>query len=67
MTNPTDLLTLPEAAEALGLSASTLRTQVQREKLHATKHGRDWLVTGAEIERYRARSRGTRQAGGQPR
>jgi excisionase family DNA binding protein len=67
MSNPTDLLTLPEAAEALGLSASTLRTQVERGKLHGSKMGRDWILTRAEVERYRARSRGTRQAGGQPR
>lgn len=58
---PTDLLSLPEAAEALGLSASTLRTQREKGAILATKIGRDWLISWGEVERYRAQSRGRHQ------
>jgi excisionase family DNA binding protein len=51
------LLTLARAAQALGISAATLRVQVHRGKLGARKYGRDWLVDEAEVERYRVESR----------
>jgi excisionase family DNA binding protein len=51
------LVTLPEAAALLGIRADTLRRQVALGKLHATKKGRDWHVTRAEVERYRAEHR----------
>lgn len=47
------MLTLVQAAEALGVSAVTLRVQIMRGKLRATKPGRDWMVTEREVERYR--------------
>ena len=50
-------MTLPEAAALLGIRADTLRRQVALGKLHATKKGRDWHVTPAEVERYRAEHR----------
>ena len=46
-------MTLNEAAAVLGLSPSTLRWQIHNGKLRATKRGRDWWVTKAEVERYR--------------
>lgn len=46
-------MTLREAAEILGLSATTLRVQIRNGKLAAVKRGRDWHVTPAELERYR--------------
>jgi excisionase family DNA binding protein len=49
-------LTLTEAARSLGVAPSTLRTQIRLGKLAAAKQGRDWFVTPAEIERYRAKS-----------
>ena len=51
-------MTIPEAAAALGLSPITLRRQIGLGSLHAIRHGRDWWVTPAEIERYRAVSLG---------
>ena len=45
---------LAEAAELLGVSHATLRAQIWRGRLHADKVGRDWLVTMAEIQRYRS-------------
>ena len=51
------LVTLARAAERLGISPATLRTQVHRGKLDAEKYGRDWLVDEAEVERYRVDSR----------
>jgi excisionase family DNA binding protein len=45
---------LAEAAELLGVSHATLRAQIWRGRLRADKVGRDWLVTAAEIQRYRS-------------
>jgi excisionase family DNA binding protein len=45
-------MTIPEAAEALGLSASTLRLQIKLRKLKAHKMGATWYVNPAEVERY---------------
>jgi excisionase family DNA binding protein len=45
-------VTLKEAAERLGLSPTTLRLQILKGKLKATKRGRDWWVTPKEVERY---------------
>lgn len=47
------LLTLSQAATSLGLSAGTLRIQVSRGRLQATKVSRDWMVEEEEVERYR--------------
>jgi excisionase family DNA binding protein len=52
------LLTLREAAEQLGITADTLRAQVRRGRLRATKLGRDWLVEEAEVTRYKQTSLG---------
>ena len=45
-------MTLKEAASLLGLSPTTLRIQVLKGKLKATKRGRDWWVTPKEVQRY---------------
>ena len=47
------MLTLAQATESLGVSAVTLRVQIGKGKLRATKPGRDWMVTEREVERYR--------------
>jgi excisionase family DNA binding protein len=52
------LLTLKQAAKQLGITADTLRAQIRRERLRATKLGRDWLVEGAEVTRYERDSLG---------
>ena len=52
------ILTLAEAGDRLGLSASTLRHQVHAGRLRATLIGKTWTVTEREVERYRAESLG---------
>lgn len=52
------LMTLREAARQLGITADTLRAQIRRDRLRANKLGRDWLVEGAEVRRYRRDSLG---------
>ena len=51
-------MTLTEAAEDLGLDASTLRRQIANGVLRARKLGPIWTVTPAEVARYRARHLG---------
>ena len=51
-------MTLIEAAQLLGVSAATLRSQVRYGRLRAAKRGRDWSVTRREVERYRAENLG---------
>lgn len=58
------LLTLKAAAEHLGITADTLRAQIRKGRLSATKLGRDWLVEANEVSRYQLESLGR---GGRPR
>jgi len=51
------VLTLIQAAAALGVSVSTLRTQIKLGVLKARKLGRDWIVEPREVERYRTEHR----------
>lgn len=50
------MLTLADAADALGISPATLRVQIRNGKLRARKVGRDWTVTEREVARYRTAS-----------
>lgn len=52
------MLTLTEAADRLGLAASSLRHQIRNGKLRARKVGRDWTVSEREVERYARDHRG---------
>jgi excisionase family DNA binding protein len=52
------MLTLAQAASRLGVSPSTLRTQVHAGRLRARIVGKTWTVTEREVERYRAESLG---------
>lgn len=54
-------MTLAEAADRLGLDASTLRHQIRKGRLAATRHGPIWWVTETELERYRRASLGRYQ------
>ena len=45
-------MTLTEAAAILGTSPDNLRAAIARGSLKAEKHGRDWWVQPAEVERY---------------
>jgi excisionase family DNA binding protein len=50
-------MTLKEAAGQLGLTPDTLRQAIARGALKAAKHGRDWWVSAAEVERYKRENR----------
>jgi excisionase family DNA binding protein len=58
-----DFVSLAEAAQMLHVRPATLRAQVHRGKLAATKIGRDWLVSRAEVTRYRTESAKRGRAG----
>lgn len=47
-------MTIPEAAELLGLAPSTVRWQIKNRRIKARKMGRTWYVTAEEVARYRA-------------
>lgn len=55
------LMTLAEAGVELGRSPDTLRRQAQKGRLEATLVGKTYVVTSAEVERYRRENLG--QAG----
>lgn len=61
MRKDTYTVTLKRAAEMLQVTPDTLRQQIRRGVLHAEKLGRDWFVTIAEVERYAAEHRRTRE------
>lgn len=55
------LMGLAQAARELGdVTAGTLKVQAQRGRLRAERVGRDWLVSPAEVERYRREVMGRR-------
>lgn len=47
-----DEMTLAEASALIGVAHGTLANQALHGRLRATKRGRDWFVTEAEVERY---------------
>jgi excisionase family DNA binding protein len=51
-------MTTKEAATALGLKPVTIRAAIANGSLKATKRGRDWHITPAAVEAYRADSLG---------
>lgn len=53
-----DMIPLSEAAEMLGLKMASLRSQIRFGALKADKLGPIWVVTRAEVERYREQSLG---------
>jgi hypothetical protein len=54
--------TLTQVSESLGIATSSLRHQIGNGKLTATKVGPVWVVSDAEVERYRRESLGRHQA-----
>lgn len=58
------MLTTKEAAARLGLEPIAVRKAITRGKMAAVKHGRDWLITPEEVERYKA---APKNKGGRPR
>jgi excisionase family DNA binding protein len=53
-------MTLKEAATQLATSPDVLRQAIARGSLKAAKHGRDWWVEPAEVERYGRENRRTK-------
>jgi excisionase family DNA binding protein len=51
-------MTTKEAAEALGIKPVTVRAAIKSGSLRAVRHGRDWHITPAAVEAYRAGSLG---------
>lgn len=50
-------VTLIEAAARLGVTPDNLRGAIKRGSLKAVKHGRDWWLEPAEVERYARENR----------
>jgi excisionase family DNA binding protein len=55
-------LTLAQASKESGLTADTLRSLIHKKRLPATKDGRDWKVSLADLYTY-LESRDTRGGG----
>lgn len=51
-------MTTAEVAALLGITAGTVRDAIAAGRLTARRTGRDWSVTPAAVERYRAQSLG---------
>lgn len=51
------LLTVPEAADRLGLSIAMVRRYCSQGKLPAQKMGRDWAIRRRDVERFAASPR----------
>jgi excisionase family DNA binding protein len=47
-----EVLTIPQAAARLGVTPDTLRQQIKRGHLNATRAGGVYLVTAREVARY---------------
>jgi excisionase family DNA binding protein len=50
-------LTTKEVAEELGISLRQVQTLIQRNRLPATKKGRDWFVLEKDLELVRERKK----------
>jgi excisionase family DNA binding protein len=50
---PDHPVSLAEAAAILGVATSTLRHQLRKGALEGTKVGREWVISPAELRRYR--------------
>jgi excisionase family DNA binding protein len=53
MVDLSNYLTVIEATKELGVNDSRVRQLIREGKLSAIKRGRDWLISKAEIERYK--------------
>jgi len=47
-----DTFTVKEAAHVLGRSVETVRRLIRRGELKAAKVGRDYIISGADLEAY---------------
>jgi len=51
---PEAMIPLSEASKRAGLNAATLRQQIHRKRLRATKHHREWWVDPLALSAYLA-------------
>jgi len=51
---PEAMIPLSEASKRAGLDPATLRQQIHRKRLRATKHHREWWVDPAALKAYLA-------------
>lgn len=51
---PEVMVPLSEASRRVGLDPATLRQQIHRKRLRATKHHREWWVDPAALDAYMA-------------
>ncbi len=49
---PEAMVPLSEASRRVGLDPATLRQQIRRKRLRATKHHREWWVEPAALQEY---------------
>ncbi len=54
----TEVLTLRQASEQIGVAISTLRKQAESGTLNALLVGKTWVVTAEEVERYARENKG---------
>lgn len=55
-----NLITVGQAAEALGFSVQHTRLLIRQGKLRALKVGRDWVIPRDEVSEYLTRYRNNR-------
>ena len=51
------MLTTAEAAARLGIEPVTLRAHIKKGHIKAAKHGRDWFIEQAEVDRFNQEKR----------
>lgn len=51
------MLTTREAATVLGISLRTVQAHIKAGNLHATRYGRDYLISTDELERFKTEKR----------
>lgn len=52
--HPMQLLTVAQAAKTLGIQPATVRQQIAKGRLDASKHGRDWFIRYQSVLDYAA-------------
>ena len=60
------LVTTKVAAQILGVTPVRVRQLIKEGRLAAEKHGRDHLLQGREVERFRRHGRRSGPKGGRP-
>ncbi len=53
-----ELLTVPQAAQVLGLARQSVYTAIYQRRLRLARPGRPYRIARVEVERYRAAHKG---------